>query len=239
LIKLQNREAGSLYFSTDTGHIYLDTDTERITMGGSGAAVLYASAENVVEYTNDTYGISLNDLEDDSTLPKRGDLIINKDGRFFKVNAYSESTNELNCLLIAVSGSGGGDPGGPGPSDPADERKINVTYKNLKYSFLHSDAQQYTIDFIPIAALDPGKNGLNVSYTVRNDRNNIIDTGSMSVTSGDLVSLPVGKNMTPDGGLHAVDIEIRGANSYLYTNTIKKLRCVDLKIETDTDNFVS
>lgn len=237
LIKKQVQRAGSLYFATDTGHIYLDTDEQRVLMGGSGAAVLYAFADNVIAYTDGTYGVSRNDLEDKTSLPKAGDLIINQDGRFFKVSSYNINSNMLICKLIAVSGS---DSDGPdSPSDPSDDRYISVLYHDLKYSFLYSAASLYTIDFTPTAPLDSGKNGLSISYTVRNDRNNVIDSGTQTATSGDRVSLPIGRNMSPDGGYHAVDIEIRGTNSYVYTKTINRLKCIDLKIETDIEQFVS
>jgi hypothetical protein len=208
-------------------------------MGGSGAAVLYAFADNVIAYTDGTYGVSRNDLEGKTSLPKAGDLIINQDGRFFKVSSYNINSNMLICKLIAVSGSGGGGDGPDSPSDPSDDRYISVLYHDLKYSFLYSAASLYTIDFTPTAPLDSGKNGLSISYTVRNDRNNVIDSGTQTATSGDRVSLPIGRNMSPDGGYHAVDIEIRGTNSYVYTKTINRLKCIDLKIETDIEQFVS
>jgi hypothetical protein len=37
------RTPGYIYFATDTGKIFLDTDRERVSLGGGGAQILYAS----------------------------------------------------------------------------------------------------------------------------------------------------------------------------------------------------
>jgi VCBS repeat-containing protein len=49
----------------------------------------------------------------------------------------------------------------------------------------------------------------------------------------------VGKNISPDGTYHGVTITINGVNSKDYSKTINRIKCVDLKIENDTENFIS
>ena len=108
---------GHLFFATDTGKIYLHNEGQKISMGGGGVSVLYANAEEVVENIFDgSYTIQINDLEDDKAFPKETDLIINSDGRFFKVIHYDEGSGLIKANLIAVSGTGGGGTGGGGDS---------------------------------------------------------------------------------------------------------------------------
>lgn len=228
---------GYVYFATDSGKIYLDTDEDRYSLGANGAAVLYSNAENVISNTDNSYTILYSYLDDQNAIPKAGDLIINSDGRFFRVNYYDAVSAIINCKLIAVSGSGGGG-GSTGPSGPDDDttdpKKIQVTYHDLVYSFL--SGRKYTIDFTPISQVDLY---LNISYTVRNAQNYTIDFGSIQARSGDRVSLNVGKYMTAEGGYHAVDIIIQGANSYEYNRTITRIKCVDLKVANDPERFTS
>ena len=234
LILNKEKKPGFVYFSTDTGKIFLDIDnTERIAVGGSGATVLYSSAEKVIANTDDTYTILYSNLDDQNASPKSGDLIINSDGRFFKVNYYNAGSNDVNCKLIAVSGTGGGNY--PGGSDQETNPKaISVTYHDLTYTFLNG--KEYTINLTPFSQVD---SRLSVSYSVRNAQNYTTGFGSMQVKSGERVSLPVGQYITPEGGMHAVDITIEGANSISYFKAINKIKCIDLKINNDLENFTS
>ena len=224
---------GFIYFATDSGKIYLDTDKERIIAGGSGAAVLYSNAEKVIANTDDTYTILFSYLDDQNALPKAEDLIINSDGRFFRINYYDANAGLINCKLIAVSGTGG-DGSSDGPDQEDDPRVIDVVYHDLTYTFLNG--QEYTIDLTPFSQVDLY---LNISYSVRNAQNYTTGFGSMQIKSGTRASLPVGQYITPDGGTHAVDITIEGANSKPYPKTINKIKCIDLKIDNDSENFTS
>jgi hypothetical protein len=137
---------GFIYFATDSGKIYLDTDKERIIAGGSGAAVLYSNAEKVIANTDDTHTILFSYLDDQNALPKAEDLIINSDGRFFRINYYDANAGLINCKLIAVSGTGGSS---DGPDQEDDPRVIDVTYHDLTYTFLNG--KEYTIDLTPFS----------------------------------------------------------------------------------------
>ncbi|MGN1342639.1 MAG: hypothetical protein ACI4VL_05385 [Bacilli bacterium] len=102
---------GNIYFASDTGKIYLDTSTERVLMGGAGASIYYGIATDF-EGDEDTkiYNYPINGLEDSSDSPKEGDIILNGDGRFFRILAIYN--NYYKCSLLAVSGSGNGTGGG-------------------------------------------------------------------------------------------------------------------------------
>lgn len=116
-------EPGKLYFATDTRKIYLADGDNFLPMGGGGISVLYASDGNVRDGLDDTYYIAIDTLEDENASPKRGDLIINQDGKFYKIINISE--NEIRCSLIAVFGTGGGG-SGSGPSGPGSTAKITI-----------------------------------------------------------------------------------------------------------------
>lgn len=93
--KIHDKEIqnGNLYFATDSGRIYLDMMNERKSFGGQGVSVLYASgsAQDIVEDTsNFTYYMNFEYLNDKNAEPKKDDLIINKDGRFFKILDYNK-----------------------------------------------------------------------------------------------------------------------------------------------------
>lgn len=122
---------GFVYFATDSGKIFLDTEFERISVGGGGVAVLYASAIEIKEDLTDfSYLIYKTDLDNEDAVPKEGDLIINSDGRFFKVLSYNKDSGLMKCSLIAVSGTGGGGGGNTGGGGGTDTSGPYVTLKS-------------------------------------------------------------------------------------------------------------
>jgi hypothetical protein len=71
-------------------------------------------------------------LINSTSLPKINDIIINSDGRFFKVKSIDESELNIYCNLIAVSGTGGG------PIGPGGEEKISITFHTtIGYRFIY------------------------------------------------------------------------------------------------------
>jgi hypothetical protein len=96
----------------------------RISLGATGISVFFSNASNLSINADDSYSVPMSTLEDNSAIPKKDDLIINiPDGRFFRVNYFSNLENNpfLSCTLIAVSGTGGG--GGGSTSGPSDDPK--------------------------------------------------------------------------------------------------------------------
>lgn len=108
---------GYLYFAYDSGNIYLDKDGHRYLMGGtngsgsSGFSWANGSEDDIIKVSEDeddtSYKIPLSVLED-STVPKVDSLILNSDGRFFRVMEIDIAENQIIANLIAVSGSGEG-----------------------------------------------------------------------------------------------------------------------------------
>ena len=234
---------GNLYFTTDSGKILLDTSEKRIVLGSSGAALYYAAAKNLKVNTDDSFTIPYDTLEDQKALPKKDDLIINSDGRFFKVNYFSGSPDEagsyVNCKLIAVSGTGGSSSGSGGTGgntgDTTDPRNIQVEYDpNFSYTFLYGSSYGLTL-----TASSKKTKSLNISYVVRNNTGNTVDVGNVPVLSGQTVTLPIGRNIKPEGGLHAVDLTITGVGVNTFSETINRIRCVNLSVAPDTTNFTS
>ena len=108
---------GYLYFAYDTGNMYLDKDGSRHLMGGNAAGIIYThgSTDDIVkEFPDDetsiTYLIPNSVLDDSAMVPKADSLILNSDGRFFRVKTYDGTT--ITATLLAVSGTGGGGGGG-------------------------------------------------------------------------------------------------------------------------------
>lgn len=137
MIQSKPYQPGYVYFSTDTGKIYLDYEDSRITMGGNGASVYYASDESVTEdKVSGRFQISLDDLDNplDINNIKELDLIINIDGAFYKVFQVIKEENIAICDRIAISGTGGGGgSSGPGTGDGTDDS--NYTKIELLSSF--------------------------------------------------------------------------------------------------------
>ena len=93
---------GYVYFATDSGKIYVDSQGERVIMGAAGAAIYYGTLEKPTE-SGGYFEFALNDV---SGTPKVGDLILNKDGGFYKVVLVT--VTGYTCEQVSVSGTGGG-----------------------------------------------------------------------------------------------------------------------------------
>ena len=88
---------GHIYIATDTGKMFIDADgINKKPLGGSGAAVMYASALTVAERADGTYNMAWADLDDELSMPKVDDLIINSDGRFFRVLRADQQSGNIN-----------------------------------------------------------------------------------------------------------------------------------------------
>lgn len=102
----KSKNPGYLYFAEDTGKMYLDiSKTKRISVGGSGsgASLLFSQVSAVTKTNNNNYIIPINSILNDSALCAIGDLIINSDGTFYKV----ESLDKINLYCSMVSTSTG------------------------------------------------------------------------------------------------------------------------------------
>jgi hypothetical protein len=129
VIKNLERQNGWLYFATDTGRMYLDTETDRISVGGfgggGGASIYYGDAtEPPKDETTEHYSIAKNDVSN-TDLIKEGDLILNSDGGFYKVESITEEY--YICTLLSVSGTNSG----PVVSEKKPTIKFTINNTNL------------------------------------------------------------------------------------------------------------
>lgn len=122
VVDTMDLDDGSLYFATDTKQIFLDcafTDSEgtslndRLAFGGS-SGIFYGNKdfpEGTAEFI-----FKLDDFTPGTTeeMPSINDLILNKDGSFFRVIALEEQDGEAYAkgLRLTVAGGGGGGPSG-------------------------------------------------------------------------------------------------------------------------------
>ena len=157
---------GKIYFAYDTNKIYLDAGGERHLMGGgsgNGSGITYAhgTESQIVKAsgseTDNNYFIDLEALDDSSIAPMKDDLILNSDGRFFRVVSYDSTTKKIAALLLAVSGSGGG--GG----DTVKRRyRINLEKPNPSTLI---NKQRFLIYFTVESAIDQNDNILDNEFT--------------------------------------------------------------------------
>ena len=127
IIQKQSLHEGNIYFATDSGKIFLDTATERITIGGGGVSIIYASAKTVNQDKVDLkYMMYTSDLEDQKIIPKKDDLIINSNGTFYKVYSFDKNAGLIKCTRIAVSGTGGGGGGGGSDTPGGNEKYVDL-----------------------------------------------------------------------------------------------------------------
>ena len=194
VIQSQSLCEGNIYFASDTGKIYLDTSTERVLMGGAGASIYYGIATGF-DGDEDTkiYNYPINGLEDSSDSPKEGDIILNGDGRFFRILAiYSDY---YKCALLAVSGSGTG--GGGGSSN--DLRPFIKLEELDNYNLINGqDARVYFTATSAEANGVPLAKSIVINWTLgtMSSQSNYVDIyykGQKTVTSGEMDYIDFGK----------------------------------------------
>jgi hypothetical protein len=109
-----------------------------------------------------------------TSLPKINDIIINSDGRFFKVKSIDEISSNIYCNLIAVSGTGGGTVG------PGGEEKISITFNTtIGYRFIYG--QSNFVSITPKAVTDAR---VNILYEVIGENNQHYSYLFENLTSG-------------------------------------------------------
>ena len=189
-IRRQAVADGYIYFATDTGNIYVDAEGERHTMGGSGSSGIHytnASDADVIKVSEDSedkiYTIPLETFEN-PIVPKPDDLLLNVDGRFFRVVSYDSETGLVTTSLIAVSGSGSGNGG-------TVDTGFTFTYDsdtiNNNFTFIEGKAQYAS--FIATSQVDSQINlqfSIYASWAAYNNGNGTpIKSFSRNADSGD------------------------------------------------------
>lgn len=103
---------GQVYFAIDSGRMYLDVKGERVPVGGGNGVVIHYGLipEDLEPEALNTYSITSDMFENKQTTPQVGDLILNSDGRFLRITDFDGEIYQ--CVVISVSGAGGGSSGG-------------------------------------------------------------------------------------------------------------------------------
>ncbi len=115
---------GYVYFATDTKKIYLDANGQsKLAMGGT-SGIYYGNMEleetpdeGQKEFEFSVFDIDGNEGNPNPTVPNENDLILNKDGCFYRVTSITNVAGEItiSTTKLTVAGSGGGGTGsGPG-----------------------------------------------------------------------------------------------------------------------------
>lgn len=190
-----NAPEGAVLFATDTGKIYMVQDGEKLIFGGSGsgASILYGIADEKTENENHQYLFSLDELENREVRPAIGDLILNKDGTFFKIIFYDEEQQIMYCSLIAVSGSGSG---------TVEVRDVDITWdeRTIKRGNTYVYGQDYDAIFIPTTTA-AGDTNCTVTFEIIDNEHNKTTTVVQSGRSGakmkfNMKQLPQSTNIT-------------------------------------------
>lgn len=191
-----DRVPGSIYFATDTGKIFLDTQEDRIAVGGGGVAILYANDKEISkDLTDFSFVLSFDALTGDKkTAPKENDLIINADGRFFKVKSYNKDTKKIKCSLIAVSGTGGGGGNTGGSQDPSTPSR----YVRLSMEGTAPNAQVYIYGQSQIVKFKPHSTDdsvITLSYTITSVTDGRSETYTYTVANDDTHEFDIGSKL--------------------------------------------
>ena len=248
LIKNTIQSNGYFYIATDSGNMYLDVDNHRISVGGAGGAGgstgfswAQGNDSTIVKASDDdsdnTYNISFSALED-SVLPKVGNLILNSDGRFFRVLSIDSDQEVIVAELIAVSGSGGSGGGG----GQAVERDVDITWdtRTISTGNTYIYGQTYNAVFTPTTTA-VGDTECRVTFNILDRANNTTTSLTQSGKSGakmnfNMGQLPLSTNIT-------LQIIVTSDNSQYnnglgYQRNITGLKVVSMSLEKPTDEYL-
>lgn len=104
---------GNVYFAWDTKKMYFDANGERHALGGDGIHFVYGSAnpdEVAVDQATNYYMFPR--IKIDATHYLVDDIIINKDGTFYRIKEIAQDYVMCEKLLVSGTGGGGGDGSG-------------------------------------------------------------------------------------------------------------------------------
>lgn len=238
-----------IYFAYDTGNIYIDKAGARYPMGGNSTGIIYAVGDdstiiNILDPDNEPtsyYTISLEAFENPSVLPKIDELVLNSDGRFFRITAVDETKKTVEALLLAISGAGSGSEGGPsGPIVP--DTRINLNNNSYSFkSFIYG--QNSYIEFIPESDVDQN---IVLRFVINDSNNEVIfekiygndeAVFANQLFQFNMKQVPAGENLTltvtlvspnsithPNGvskkfnGINIVPLNVHKDNAYSTTN---------------------
>ena len=234
---------GWLYFAYDSGRIYLDKNGTRYLMsnkssggGEGGTGIIYANGSNTQIIPRDLsekeptiFIMDLIALED-AIPPNIDNLILNSDGRFFRVLGYDSENEKITVKLLAVSGSGSG--GGGSSSEP----DVNITWDadTITTGRVFILKQAYNAVFIPTTTAH-GDINCNVTFTIIDNEHNTTEV----ITKNNLPSgqhFNFDTSILPESSNITLKIVVTSDNSQYnyglgYERNITGLRVVRMELE--------
>ena len=240
---------GQVLFAYDSGRIYLDKNGIRYTMsskGGNsagGTGIVYADGSNtqiipvdLTEHEPTEFTMDLAALED-PIVPEIDNLILNSDGRFFRVIGYDEATEKISVKLLAISGSGSGSGGSSAEPD------VNIAWDNDTIGTGHTYiyGQSYEAIFTPTTTAR-GDISCNVTF-------NIIDNDAGVTTTIVKNNLPNGEpfgfdtSILPESSNITLQVIVTSDNSQYnyglgYQRNITGLRVVKMGIKKVSERYI-
>lgn len=233
---------GYVYFAYDTGNIYMDKTGARYLMGGSSTGIIYAKGNdtniinnNPEDDANTEYTLAFSALEDPNTIPLINSLILNADGRFFRVISVDKAAETANVLLLAVSGSGGsGGSGGDGPIVTTRDVDISWDTSTITTGRIYIYGQSYNAVFVPTTTA-VGDTACNVTFIVNDRQHNTTETFvKNNVPSGSKVYFDT--SVLPESSNISLQVVVTSDNSQYnnglgYQRNITSLRTVRMELE--------
>jgi len=217
---------GKIYFAYDTNQIILDVNGSKHIMSGGGATgsgIVYADGteEQIRKKSEDdsdtTYFISMDALDNAAVEPQRDALILNSDGRFFRVESVNSAEKIIVASLLAVSGSGSG-----GGGTKVSALTIIPDTSTITGSYSYISKQHFNVLFTITSTTEDDEANVTVEF----------------FASSDLKQEPVAtiKNIVPIGEQFAVDF---GSVDYVGTGMYVRITAESAMAETPATRIFS
>ena len=234
-IRNAEQSNGWFYVATDTGAMYLDVENRRIQVGGQGgsgggtAGFVWANGNDtqimkLVEDDEDyTYSVALAAIEG-GVAPKPDQLILNSDGRFFRVIRIDTEAVAAICTLIAVSGSGGGG----GGTVVEEDLKVAVDSSTLARNFTLVSGKDYYVSVTATSTVDEYVS----LYFTFTGANNYTYNKTVTAKSGEPYLLNV--NFLPPNDSITMKVEADSDNTKmkrLPVRTVSGVKVVEMRIQ--------
>ena len=244
---------GYIYYAYDSGRIYLDKDGARYLIstksgggGGGGTGIIYANGSNTQIIPVDLserepvqFRMELAAIEN-QILPEIDNLILNSDGRFFRVLG-TDPDDETKILVKLLAVSGGGSGGGGGGSSV--ERDVNITWDTNTISTGHTYiyGQNFNAVFTPSTTVE-GDTKCNVTFNIIDLEH---DTVTVIVRNGVPNNQPLNFNMNqlPESSNITLKVIVTSDGSQYnygmgYERNITNLRVVTMGIKKVSDKYI-
>ena len=224
-IRQMSIKDGYVYFAYDTGKIYLDKDGSRYLMssttsGGSGSTgFIWASGNDTTIIKADEDEASVAYLIhpsafDDQTIPKVDSLVLNSDGRFFRVIGAQDGYALVE--LIAVSGSGGG-----GGAVVEQDTFISYDTNTVDSGFTYIYGQTSYAKFSATSTVD---STVTLTFVVTQNGEQI-ESFSERINSGSVYNFDTAR--LPKGTGIAISVRASSVNSIMGNNDSRTRRILD------------